>query len=54
MGIDAAHYRDDGSLGVAISNFANEMTALYVSQGQPLLFADEAMACGIGPPGGSL
>ena len=50
MGIDAAWYRDDGSLGVAVSNFANEMTALYVSQGQPLLFADEAVACGIGPP----
>jgi hypothetical protein len=49
MGIDAAWHRDDGSLGVAISNFANEMTALYVSQGQPLLFADEAVACGIGP-----
>ncbi|MGA2258578.1 MAG: CRTAC1 family protein [Thermoguttaceae bacterium] len=50
MGIDAAWYRDDGSVGVAVSNFANEMTALYVSQGQPLLFADEAVACGIGPP----
>ena len=50
MGIDAAWHRDDGSLGVAVSNFANEMTALYVSQGQPLLFADEAVACGIGPP----
>lgn len=50
MGIDAADYRNDGSLGVAIGNFANEMTALYVSQGHPLLFADEAIACGIGPP----
>ena len=50
MGIDAAWHRDDGSIGVGISNFANEMTALYVSQGQPLLFADEAVACGIGPP----
>jgi len=49
MGIDAACNRDDGSLAVAISNFANEMTAMYVSQGQPLLFADEAVACGIGP-----
>lgn len=50
MGIDAADYRNDGSLAVAIGNFANEMTALYVSQGSPLLFADEAIACGIGPP----
>jgi hypothetical protein len=50
MGIDAAWHRDDRSIGVGISNFANEMTALYVSQGQPLLFADEAVACGVGPP----
>jgi hypothetical protein len=50
MGIDASWHRDDGSIGVGISNFANEMTTLYVSQGQPLLFADEAVACGIGPP----
>jgi len=50
MGIDAADYRNDGSLGIAIGNFANEMTALYVSQGQSLLFADEAIACGLGPP----
>ena len=49
MGIDAAAARSDDSLSVAVSNFANEMTALYVSQGRPLFFADEAVACGIGP-----
>jgi len=49
MGIDAAHYRDDGALGIAIGNFANEMTALYVSQKAPLLFADEAIPEGVGP-----
>ena len=49
MGIDAAHYRDDGALGIAIGNFANEMTALYVSQKTPLLFADEAIPEGVGP-----
>ncbi len=49
MGIDAARYRDDGALGVAIGNFANEMTALYVSQDQPLSFVDEAIAEGVGP-----
>src|SRR5262249_15232162 len=43
MGIDAADFRNDGSLGLAIGNFANEMTALYVSQQQPLQFADEAI-----------
>jgi enediyne biosynthesis protein E4 len=51
MGIDAAHYRDDESLGVVIGNFANEMTALYVSQpGQDILFTDEALTEGIGAP----
>jgi hypothetical protein len=49
MGIDSAYYRNDDTLGVAIGNFANEMTALYVSQPQSLTFADEAIAEGIGP-----
>ncbi len=49
MGIDIARHRNDGTLAVAIGNFANEMTALYVSQGQPFPFADEAIAEGIGP-----
>jgi hypothetical protein len=49
MGIDAARYRNDATLGVAIGNFANEMTALYASQKNPLLFTDEAIAEGIGP-----
>lgn len=49
MGIDSAYYRNDDTLGVAIGNFANEMTALYVAQPQGLSFADEAIAEGIGP-----
>ena len=49
MGIDAADFHNDGSLGIAIGNFANEMTALYVSQQTPLQFADEAIVAGIGP-----
>jgi hypothetical protein len=49
MGIDVARYRDDDTLGIAIGNFANEMTALYVSQGRALSFADEAITEGIGP-----
>jgi len=48
MGIDAADFRNDGSLGIAIGNFANEMTALYVSQQASLQFADEAIVSGIG------
>jgi hypothetical protein len=49
MGIDAARYRNSDALGIVIGNFANEMTALYVSQKDPCLFTDEAIAEGVGP-----
>lgn len=49
MGIDTARYRNDQTLGIAIGNFANEMTALYVSQKDPLVFTDEAITEGVGP-----
>jgi hypothetical protein len=49
MGIDAAHYRNDSALGITIGNFANEMTALYVSQPGGMFFTDEAIPEGIGP-----
>jgi hypothetical protein len=50
MGIDVAEYRD-GKIGIAIGNFANEMTGFYVNQGDSrLFFADKAIAEGIGPP----
>jgi hypothetical protein len=49
MGIDAARYRNDAELGVAIGNFANEMSSLYVtSKGKPP-FVDEAVLEGLGP-----
>jgi hypothetical protein len=51
MGIDVARYRNDGALGIAIANFANEMMALYVSQKQPFVFTDEAIPEGVGPAG---
>lgn len=47
MGIDVADVRDDGHPAVAIGNFANEMTALFVRQGSGQ-FVDEAIAAGIG------
>jgi enediyne biosynthesis protein E4 len=50
MGSDAGYYRNDPSLGFLIGNFANEMTSLYVSQGVPGLFTDEAINEGIGAP----
>ena len=49
MGIDAARFRNDDALGIAIGNFANEMNALYVSQRDALMFADEAITEGVGP-----
>ncbi|HWV99027.1 MAG TPA: CRTAC1 family protein [Candidatus Acidoferrum sp.] len=49
MGIDTARYRADGKLGIAIGNFANEMTALYVAQNAPTNFSDEAITEGVGP-----
>ncbi|MEM8963247.1 MAG: CRTAC1 family protein [Acidobacteriota bacterium] len=50
MGIDVGFYRNDDELGFAIGNFANEMTSLYVTQGDPTLFADEAIGEGVGAP----
>lgn len=49
MGIDTARYRNDGTLGIGIGNFANEMTAMYVSQRDPCSFVDEAIQEGVGP-----
>jgi hypothetical protein len=50
MGIDAAYYRNDETLGFGIGNFANEMTSLYVSQGSAWQFADESIGEGLGAP----
>ena len=48
MGIDAAHFRGDDALGIAIGNFANEMTALYVSHNGSANFTDDALTEGVG------
>jgi enediyne biosynthesis protein E4 len=55
MGCDAARFRNDATIGIAIGNFSNEPTALYVTQGEIVpgempMFNDEAVATGIGPP----
>lgn len=49
MGIDVACFRNNESIGVAIGNFSNEMTALYVSAGKEMQFVDEAVSTGLGP-----
>ncbi len=51
MGIDWADFKNDGTLGLAIGNFANEMTALYVTEDpKSLLFSDLANIYGLGAP----
>lgn len=51
MGIDAACFRDPDTIGIAVGNFANEMSSLYVDQKIPdeILYTDEAISEGIGP-----
>src|ERR1044071_68950 len=49
MGIDAGRFEEGDSLGISIGNFANEMTAFYVAQNDPLSFTDQAIQQGIGP-----
>ncbi len=49
MGIDVARFRNNDVFGVAIGNFANEMTALYVAYGNEMQFMDEAIPTGLGP-----
>jgi hypothetical protein len=50
MGIDAAWFRNDDAIAVAIGNFANEATSFYVTQGRPTLWLDEAIGSGIAAP----
>ncbi|MFM8582460.1 MAG: CRTAC1 family protein [Planctomycetaceae bacterium] len=50
MGCDVGWFRNDDTLAVVIGNFANEMTALYCSKGGRMLFTDDAIATGLGPP----
>lgn len=50
MGIDAARFRDDGTLAIGIGNFANEASALYMARPDRNQFIDAAMYTGFGPP----
>lgn len=51
MGIDWGDFRNDGSLALAIGNFANEMTALYVADDpESFTFSDLANLFGLGAP----
>ena len=51
MGMDWAAFMNDERLGLAVGNFANEMTALYVcDQPSTLQFSDLANLYGLGAP----
>lgn len=50
MGIDAGWFRNDRDLGIAIGNFANEPSSLYVTADGLPPFADEAMIEGLAGP----
>jgi hypothetical protein len=51
MGIAFAHFLNDDRLGLAVGNFANEMTALYVcDEPQSMVFSDLANVFGLGAP----
>jgi hypothetical protein len=50
MGIDAARFREDGTLAIGIGNFANEASALYMAKPGKKQFTDAAMYTGFGPP----
>lgn len=50
MGIDVGDFRGDGSFGVCIGNFANEMSSLFVKNAKRLRFSDDAIGEGIGSP----
>ena len=49
MGIDVTSFRDQKAMAIAIGNFSNEMTALYVTKAGRMQFFDEAVSTGLGP-----
>lgn len=48
MGIDAARFRNDPEIGIAVGKFANEMSSLFVTADTRTPFIDEAMLEGLG------
>ncbi len=49
MGLDCCYLRNNDDLAVAIGNFANEPTSLFISRGPMTAFTDRAMTTGLGP-----
>lgn len=49
MGIDVAFPRNDDDVAIAIGNFANEPSSLYISTGSAMSFTDASAVTGFGP-----
>ncbi len=49
MGMDCGNLRNDDSLAIAVGNFANEPSSLFLSRGLDSQFIDAALPTGIGP-----
>lgn len=49
MGIDTSRFLGNDDLAVGIGNFANEMTAFYVTRNGSGVFTDDAIVEGLGP-----
>ncbi len=49
MGIDVGMLRNRSATAVAIGNFSNEMSALYITKPGAIQFYDEAVSTGLGP-----
>jgi len=49
MGVDIARFRNGADIGIAIGNFANEMSSLFVTLDGRGPFVDEAVLEGFGP-----
>jgi len=50
MGVDSARLRSPNELAIAVGNFANEPTSLFVDRGARLRFSDDALVEGVGAP----
>lgn len=49
MGVDCGYLRNDESLAIAVGNFANEPSSLFMTRGADPPFNDLAMPSGLGP-----
>ena len=49
MGLDCGYLRNPDALAVAIGNFANEQSSLFMTRGPSPPFSDQAIVSGLGP-----